>query len=362
MSKLQRLHGILPPHLIETIATISPERGLRLFGIMPKNAQLVLSATFRKTPYLRFADNGSSLIEVYDAQNRTSRPGKKARFEGDAPVKDDVVNKAYSFSEAIREFYKAVHNRNGIDAHGMKMVSTVHYDRDYDNAFWDGSQMTYGDGDGDIFASFVILDVAGHEVTHGVTEFAAGTEYYGQSGALNEHFSDVWGESIEAWVNKTPVAKMDWVIGNGIFMPGIKGTGIRNMLNPGTAYNDPKLGKDPQPAHMKDYYKTSGDNGGVHYNSGIPNRAFALFARELGGNVWDKACGIWYAARVPAGAKPSFAQFAFHTIEAAKALGTADDVAKLKKAWSDVGVAPNKLEGDLITPSLGEAEDSDSAA
>ncbi|MBY0547574.1 MAG: M4 family metallopeptidase [Candidatus Obscuribacterales bacterium] len=353
MAKFNRITGFLPPHFIETVVALNPTKYAHLFDNRAETVNLLCSASSFNNPYHRFVGGGKSDIEIYDAKRGQSRPGTKARFEGEAPTSDNIVNNAYDFTAHVRGFLSEVYGRNGIDASGMRMVSTVHYGRKYNNAFWDGSAMTYGDGDGDIFNTFVLLDVCGHEIGHGVTEHAAGTEYYGQSGALNEHYSDVMGESIEMWVNKITVDKADWVVGNGIFTPGVKGVGIRHMLLPGTAYNDSRLGKDPQPDHMDRYVKMSGDNGGVHYNSGIPNRAFALFALSLGGYVWEKACKIWYAARPPAGRRPSFAQFAFHTIAACKALGYTSDVAKLEKAWKDVGVTPSATAIDTETPDLG---------
>lgn len=350
MAHNTRLNGILPPHFVERLVAYDFAKYAHLMALPAQTADLLLTSKAFGNPYHRFVGGGSSSIEIYDAKNKQSRPGTKARFEGEDAVSDNIVNNAYDFTRHVRNFLSTVHGRNGIDASGMKMVSTVHFGRKYNNAFWDGSQMTYGDGDGDIFNTFVLLDVCGHEIGHGVTEHAAGTEYYGQSGALNEHYSDVMGESIEMWVNKTPVDKHDWVVGNGIFASGVKGVGIRHMLHPGTAYNDSRLGKDPQPGHMKDYVKMSGDNGGVHYNSGIPNRAFALFALALGGYVWEKPCKIWYAARPPAGRRPSFAQFAYHTVAACKALGYTAEVSTLEKAWADVGVSPSATAIDTDTP------------
>jgi Zn-dependent metalloprotease len=167
---------------------------------------------------------------------------------------------------------------------------------------------------------------------------------------LNESFSDVFGELIEQRANKQLAKDAEWVVGNGIWKDTIKGRGLRDMLHPGTAYDDPAVGKDPQPAHMKDYKKMSGDNGGVHYNSGIPNKAFATFAIAVGGYAWEKPGEIWYAARKAAGNNPSFAQFAYHTIESAKKLGHAELVPALEKAWDDVGVKPSATATDTDTP------------
>jgi Zn-dependent metalloprotease len=338
----RNLAGVLPPYLLLELAQRNPDKTQYLETLLATQ-RLFKGSEARLNPHSRFKDAGSSTIEVYDCNGSEDRPGTKARFEGEPATGNSDVDHAYDFTVAVRKYYADIHGRNGIDAHGMKMISSVNYGQGYNNAYWDGHQMTYGKGDQEIFASFVILDVCGHEITHGVTEFESGLRYWKQSGALNESHSDIFGKMIEAYAKNQPVEKIDWVLGRGIFMPGIKGEGIRNMLHPGTAYDDPKLGKDPQPDTMSKYKNTSGDNGGVHYNSGIPNRAFALFCVALGGYEWKKAAKVWYAARAAAGANPSFANHAYHTIEACKTLGTAADVKKLQDAWAAVEVTPSKL-------------------
>jgi Zn-dependent metalloprotease len=289
----------------------------------------------------RLVGAGNSEITIYDAEEGYDRTKKLVRSEGDPLCNIEDADNAYQFSVDIRNFLREIHGRNGIDASGMRMITTVRYGKGYNNAYWDGTQMTEGKGDGIIFLTFVLLDVHGHEVEHGVTEFHANGKfvYRAQPGALNEHLSDVGGECLEMWVKKILPVDHNWVIGNGIFVPGIKGTGIRNMLHPGTGYDDPKLGKDPQPAKMSDYYKGSGDNYGVHYNSGIPNRAFALVCCEL--NDWIVPKKIWYATRAAVPNKPSFAQFAATSIDAAKALGFAKYESVLRNAWKDVEVTPD---------------------
>lgn len=238
----------------------------------------------------------------------------------------------------------------------MKYVSTVNYGENFENAFWDGKQMTYGrPGPDSPFKTFVLRDIAGHEITHGVTEMEANTKYRGQSGALNESYSDVFGELVNQYAQKQTADKGRWVTGDGIWKDNIKGRGLRDMLNPGTAYDDPAVGKDPQPAHMKDYVKTWSDNGGVHINSGIPNKAFATFAKSVGGYAWEDPGHIWFEARKLAGADPSFGSFAGYTLEAAKNMGKADLIPKLKAAWSGVGVTPDINAIDILTPGSGAA-------
>src|SRR5436305_5152026 len=161
----------------------------------------------------------------------------------------------------------------------MRLDSTVHSGIRLANAMWNGRQMIYGDGDGKLFNRFTSsLDVIGHELTHGVTQFTAGLDYSGQSGALNENISDAFGIMTKQWSLNLTVRESDWLIGASLLAPGINGKGIRSMKEPGSAYDDPQLGKDPQPGHMRKYVETSEDNGGVHINSGIPNRAFYLAA------------------------------------------------------------------------------------
>ena len=137
---------------------------------------------------------------------------------------------------------------------------------------WNGSQMLYGDGDNSIFIDFTKgNDVIGHELTHGVTQYEANLTYSQQLGALNESVSDVFGSLLEQYHLQQTAGDADWLIGQGLLTANVKGIALRSMKAPGTAYDDPVLGKDPQPAHMKDYVNTVSDNGGVHINSGIPN-------------------------------------------------------------------------------------------
>ena len=155
--------------------------------------------------------------------------------------------------------------------------------------------MVYGDGDNDLFDRFTrALDVIGHELTHGIVQFEADLIYEGEAGALNESFADVFGALLKQYKNRQKAHDADWLIGAGLFTQKVRGRALRSMKAPGTAYDDPVLGKDPQPGHMKDYVKTQDDNGGVHINSGIPNRAFYEAAIRIGGYAWEKAGLIWY--------------------------------------------------------------------
>jgi Zn-dependent metalloprotease len=244
---------------------------------------------------LAVAAPGRKRRTIYDARNGYELPGRLVRSEGAQRTKDAAVNEAFNGSGATYDFFWKVFDRNSVDGRGMRLDSTVHYGESYDNAFWNGHQMVYGDGDGEIFLPFTkALDVIAHELSHGVMQCEANLAYHGQSGALNESFSDVFGSLTRQFRLRQTALEADWLVGKGLFMPGIKAKAIRSMKAPGTAYDDPVLGRDPQPGHMSGYVTTAEDNGGVHINSGIPNRAFYELALRLKGNAWEKAGRIWY--------------------------------------------------------------------
>jgi Zn-dependent metalloprotease len=279
---------------------------------------------------------------IFDAEHKESLPGTLVRHEGGRSTGGTAVKESYDYSGATYKFFKEIFDRNSIDTRGMRLESTVHYGEDYNNAFWNGTQMVYGDGDGKIFQRFTkCIDVVGHELTHGVTQYEAALEYEGQAGALNESFSDVFGSLVKQYTLNQTVDKGDWLIGAGLLSRNVKGVALRSMKDPGTAYNDPTIGKDPQPGHMKDYVNTSSDNGGVHINSGIPNRAFYLTATELGGYAWEKAGKIWYITlRDRLSERSDFQRAANLTFEVAGSLygKGGQEQNTVQKAWDQVGI------------------------
>ena len=240
---------------------------------------------------------------------------------------------------------------------GSTVTVTVHYGQDYDNAFWDGEQLVFGDGDGEIFERFTKpADVLAHEFSHGVVQYTSAFTYNGQSGALNESIADVFAAmSIQHAAGQT-ADQASWLIGEGLFKPDIKATALRSMLEPGTAYDDPRLGKDPQVGSMADYVDTTEDNGGVHLNSGIPNRAFALAARSVGGHSWEQTGKVWYAALTSSavGASTDFREFADATVAAATQLFADTAVPdQVRAAWVEVGVLDGSVPVDVVEPDTG---------
>lgn len=296
---------------------------------------------------------------VYDAENGAQLPGTVARQEGDPPTSDISVNEAYDGSGVTYDMFFDVYDRNSIDNNGLRLDSTVHYQKGYDNAFWNGQQMVYGDGDEDLpenqrlFNRFTAaLDVIGHELTHGVTQYEAGLIYWDQSGALNESMSDVFGSLVKQYQRQETADQANWIVGEGLFTNNVNGVGIRSMKDPGTAYDDPVLGKDPQPGHMDDYVKTIEDNGGVHINSGIPNRAFYVTSVELGGYAWEKAGQIWYKILTDKlTERATFQQAADLTFEAAGELYGENSLEQMavQKGWAEVGI---RIGGDAPTGCL----------
>jgi Zn-dependent metalloprotease len=278
---------------------------------------------------------------VYDAQGHDTLPGRTVRTEGSVPVADVDANEAYDGLGATFDFFAGVYDRNSIDDEGLHLDATVHYGRRYDNAFWNGRQMVFGDGDGELFNRFTIsLDVIAHELTHGVTGDEARLVYLGQAGALNESISDVFGSLVKQYVRRETAEQADWLIGAGLFTAKVHGIALRSMKMPGTAFDDPLLGRDPQPATMAGYVRTSEDNGGVHTNSGIPNHAFYLAAVALGGHAWEKAGRIWYETLRDTRLKPTatFLQFARHTVQNAAHLFGTHERQAVAAAWAEVGV------------------------
>ncbi|EZP58974.1 M4 family metallopeptidase [Exiguobacterium sp. FSL W8-0210] len=215
--------------------------------------------------YLQDTTRGKG-IYTYDAKNRTSLPGT---LWADA---DNVFNATYDRAAVSAhvnaaktyDFYKNTYGRNSYDNAGARLNSTVHYSTSYNNAFWDGTKMVYGDGDGSTFTYLSgALDVVAHELTHAVTEYSAGLVYQNESGAINEAVSDIMGTVAEYSVG----SNFDWLVGEDIYTPGVSGDALRSMSNP-AAYGDPD--------HYSKRYTGTQDNGGVHTNSGIVNKAAYL--------------------------------------------------------------------------------------
>ena len=342
--------SIIPPHILNHLLS-HKDAGVRqsAFSTLLTNRAMSEQRRFFSIASPTSLATGGCRRTIYDAQNTSTLPGKYVRGEGDAATSDAAVGEAYDGAGVTYDFYDEVFARKSIDGNGMRIDSTVHYQEDptegYDNAFWNGRQMVYGDGDRTVFTSFTrSLDVIAHELTHGVTQFEAGLEYHDQPGALNESFSDVFGSMVKQWKSNQTVSSADWLIGRELLVDQSGGRALRSMKAPGTAYmNDPDLGDDPQPDRMSRYLmlanSPAGDNGGVHINSGIPNRAFYLACVNLGDSYsWNRAGKIWYATLRSLHATSEFLDAANATVHFAQQMFGSAAAAAVRQAWQQVEV------------------------
>jgi Zn-dependent metalloprotease len=348
------LHCIIPPFVLERLAK-SGDKRVRDRAL----ENLQLAAQFRATraimstlptaaPRVGVAAGRPRLRrEVYTQGNRNPPdrflPGRLVRDEHDPASGDAAVDEAYNYAGSTWRLYNKIFGRNSLDDQGMTLVQTVHAGIGYDNAFWDGRQMVYGDGDGVIFTRFTkSVDVVAHELTHGVVQHTSGLEYYAESGALNEHFADVFGSLVRQYRRRQTAKRADWLIGKEILVPAPTRTALRSMKAPGTAYlNDPDLGDDPQPSHYRDRYRGSADNAGVHINSGIPNHAFYLAATAVGGYAWNAVGRVWYQVMLNLLPRSTFADCARQCRQVARGMTPALNqrtIDAIDAAWTAVGL------------------------
>ncbi len=343
--------AIIPPYLLSRLAATDAPHLARAAAA----ARATLAAPRRYLPVRATidlsVDGGALVVEaspapdrvISDAEMREDLPGVRVRGEDDPVSADAAVNQAFDGLGSTFALYWDAFGRSSIDGAGGTLPATVHYGDRYDNAFWNGERMVFGDGDGEVFTGFTqSLSVIAHELTHGVVEHSGGLDYSGQSGALNESLADVFGALAEQHAAGQTAADASWLIGAGIFTPAVQGVALRSMSAPGTAYDDDALGRDPQPAHMRDFVSTDADNGGVHINSGIPNKAFHLVATTLDGHAWERAGRIWYLVMTGGSLSPSadFVEFARATLAvAAEEYGErSEEVDAVRTAWIGVGV------------------------
>ncbi len=334
---------ILPPHMLDKLLQQDDDEQrhsalstLRASEQFRGRRTVVRNVSFAVSP-------GQKRRTIYDAKTGTSLPGVLIRGEGDPSSDDQAVNEAYDAAGATYDLFREIYERNSIDDRGLRLDATVHYDSKYENAFWNGDQMVYGDGDGRFFNRFTIaIDVIAHELTHGIIGYEAALDYKNESGALNESFADVFGTLVKQRSLQQTVDQADWLIGTEQFTSKVQGIALRSLKAPGTAYDDPVLGKDPQPAHYQDLFQGAFDDGGVHINSGIPNRAFYLTAIAIGGFAWEKTGKIWYTTlRSGLRSSSSFKDAAAATVAVAGQLygQDSDEQKAVQSAWQQVGVS-----------------------
>lgn len=266
-------------------------------------------------------------------------PKAALRTEGGPRSRDAAANQVFDTLGAFHRLLKEAFDRSSWDGRGGPYRAIVHYGRDYDNAFWDGSArvVVLGDGDGRLLRGFYGVDVVAKELGNALASTMTRLAYRGQSGALFNSLSLVVASIVKQYAAGQTADQADWLVGEGLLGEGVQGRALSDLLHPGTAYDDPGLGTDPSVGHLDQYVRTSDDNGGIHLNSGIPARAFALAATALGGPSWEGAGLAWYRAMASPklSARATFASFAGLTVAEAPDRATA---AAVGKAWKDVGV------------------------
>lgn len=337
----------IPPYILESMAASEDDRIRKLalealqFSAETRAVRSLISG-LNISQYSSIPSFTEKQRMVYDMENmRYPLPGKLVRSEGDRPTGDEAVDEAYDHAGITWDFYYQLFSRNSIDNRGMPLVSSVHLGIGFNNAFWNGSQMAYGDGDGKIFIGFTkALDVVAHEMTHGVISSESNLEYRGEPGALNESFADVFGALVQQWHNGQKDPKTaDWDMGE-LIMGSSGAQRLRTFKAEKAFEDDPCLGTDPQPKHLKDKYTGTDDNGGVHLNSGIPNHAFYRTAAELASPAWEKAGKIWYQALRNLNSQSDFCEAAEMTYQIAGTLYSAGSLEQkaVRTGWKAAGI------------------------
>lgn len=302
-----------------------------------------------------------NVVETYDLNNGSNYGSATDFTDSDnnwtTTGADQAATDAHWGCEKTYDYYKNIHNRNSLDNKGFKLISYVHYNSNYNNAFWDGTRMTYGDGDGNTFTILTALDVCGHEVTHGLTSNTANLTYQNESGALNESFSDCMGNSIEFYARPNDAS---WLLGEDIVPSG---TGLRNMMNP-NAKNQPDTYKGTK------WATGTADNGGVHTNSGVQNFWYYLLVKGGSGtndngdsyNVTaiglDKAEKIAYRTLTTyLTSSSNYTNARTYSIQAAKDLygDCSPEIIAVTKAWYAVGVGADYTGGTVLSVAFSAA-------
>jgi hypothetical protein len=321
-----------------------------------KTGDLVLRA-----PQIHRARNRAT----YNGNSTSTLPGTLVLSESSGSTSDTAISTAHAHAATSYDYYSSVHSRDSFNNAGAQIRTTVHHRVNYNNAFWNGSQLVYGDGDGTQFYMLGnALDVGAHELTHAVTTYSANLTYSNESGALNEGTSDIMAAAVEAWKDGS-VSSDTWKVGEDITTPGTAGDALRYMNDPvadGSSY---------------DYYPTrytgSADNGGVHLNSGIANLAFKLMVTggthprgkttvnvtplsttattsiNMGAKIWYRALTVYMTSTT------NFAGARTATANAATDLYGATAAATVNQAWDAVGVPGGSSGGTVTTLTNGVA-------
>jgi Zn-dependent metalloprotease len=345
--KTDAVRFFIPPYILNALtrAANAAIRRAAIESIIASSAMRARRDALACLPLMAIVPSARQAKErrIYDMRHAMHPlPGAPAwREGGKKPLKAGAVREAGENLGLTYDFFKTQFGRNSLDGEGQALIASVHYGKGYNNAFWNGEQMVFGDGDGKIFTRFTrSLDVVAHELSHGVVAHTCNLEYYGEPGALNEHFADVFGVLTEQWSLGQTADKASWLVGSEILGPQAAIKAIRTFKGQKAFAGDPIFGTDPQPKHMKDFYDGADDDGGVHINSGIPNHAFFLAASALGGKTWETVGPVWYGALSALGRTSRFKDAVRTTLEIAKRFygPKSREAAAVKAGWKGVGL------------------------
>jgi Zn-dependent metalloprotease len=267
---------------------------------------------------------------IFDARNNTSLPGNLVRSEGDAPSTDALANQIYDHLGTVHTFMKEVFARDiAKDANGL--IATIHYGKKYNNAFWNGTQLTIGDADGKSFkeGAFTSLQVVASELCHAVTQKTSQLNYQGQSGGMNTSFSDVCAVLIEQWMKQQTVEEASWLLLPGAFVEG--SMALRSVKEPANANVAVK---------QLESVKQFSEQADPHISSGIPDKAFYELAKRLKGHAWEKPAKIWYEAYLTLHEKSTFQDLADAMVNVATRLYGASSAEReaVVQGWAAVGI------------------------
>jgi Zn-dependent metalloprotease len=328
---------IIPPIVLENIERNADTAEAR---VKARRSLLITQELQARRETKAVEPGGGEQRRVHDAKH-SDRAQEVVREEDAPETGDPAADAAYDDSG---HYYAALLDQFGWrswDGIGGMMNSVVHVEEDFDNAYWDGWGIWFGDGY--YFEPFwKSMSVTFHEWTHGFIEKTLGLVYLRDAGANNESYADIYAATIEQKLRGQSAEQASWLIGAELMGPRITGQALRIMHQRVLAYDDPVLGKDPQRKHMNDYYSGPQDNFGVHINSGIPNMAYAQACLHRGGNAWETMFPAWFdvAKRKRVGQNVSITELA-----AATRASTVDlfgvgspEVASLKYGWLDVGI------------------------
>ena len=340
--------------------TVNGTAATRYSGTQSMQVDSLSATSYRLRDFTR-----GSGVETYDLNNGTSYAAAVDFTDTDniwntTTNQDNAAYDAHWGTQKTFDYYFLTHGRNSYDNAGAILRSYVHYSSSYNNAFWNGSVMTYGDGDGSVFSPLTELDIVAHELTHGVTNFSSNLVYSYQSGALNESFSDIFGVTVDFYARP---AQANWTMADQSYTPSTPGDGIRYM-------NNPNLAGDPDTYLGTNWYTGAGDNGGVHYNSGVQNFWYYLlcvggtgtndngFAYNVASIGMNKARMIAYRNNnfyLTSGSQ--YADAAYYSLQAATDLygPCSPEAFAVKNAWDAVGVTGLSLNSNATASVSGGA-------